>query len=75
MTSFTINLTQEQFDAARGKLTQSGINVTGESGTLSHSGAMVEFNYTVPTLTISIVKKPFFIADSYVESQIRGWFA
>jgi hypothetical protein len=68
-------LTREQFEKCRGDLAAQGVSLTGDSGVINHSGCTVDFAYTEPTLTITVVHKPFIVSESFVESQVSKWFS
>lgn len=71
---FTIQLTREQFEAARTKLTGQGIVLSGDSGEVEGHKVGVAFRYDGTDLTVTIEHKPFYYPSDSVEKEIRGWF-
>lgn len=68
-----VPLTEAQFAAASQRLAGYGVNLTGPSGELSHSGVTAQYNYANNLLTIEVIKKPAFVPLSFVESQLRSY--
>ena len=71
-----IALTPDQINAAVAALKKNrGITVKLPSGQLSDQGVTITYIYDgVSTLHIDVAKKPLFIGEGYIESQIRSWF-
>jgi hypothetical protein len=68
-----VPLTEAQFAAAAKRLRDYGVDLTGPSGTLSRDGITARYNYANGILTIEILKKPFFLPVSAIESQMRSY--
>lgn len=75
MQVINIEISRAVLEQKRQILAAEGTVLTGDHGTISHSGVELAFNYVEPILEIDVVSKPFFYPDSLVESQIRAWFA
>jgi hypothetical protein len=73
----TISLTPAGFAACKQRLVGAGVAVAdGSSGSLSHEGVTVQCGYNgSDTLTVSVLHKPGFVSESFVENKIRAWFA
>ena len=74
MIQVKLNTTQFADKAVQLKDEQ-GIILNGWTGTLSHSGFSASYAYDGETLTITVVKHPFFIPESVVEQHLLAWFA
>lgn len=72
--AFKIQLTREQFEAARAKLTGQGISLNGDSGEIEGHKVGVAFSYDGTDLTLTIEHKPFYYPADSVEKEIRSWF-
>lgn len=68
-----VPLTEAQFAAASQRLQAYGVNLTGATGTLSRDGIEARYNYANGVLTIEIIKKPFFLPTSAIETQMRSY--
>ncbi len=76
MSTFTIPLTRQQFEAARAKLAAQGVTLTGDSGEVEGHKVGMAFSYDGSSvLTLTVEHKPWIYPESEVEKQIRGWFA
>ncbi len=75
--SITISLTPAGFAACKQRLVSTGVAVPdGDSGSLAHEGVTVACDYNgTDTLTVSVVHKPGFVSEGFVENKIRAWFA
>lgn len=69
-----INLTREQFEAARVRLAQQGKKIEGDSATLEANGVTIGVSFHEPTCNIVTIHKPFYISQSAVDSKIKQWF-
>lgn len=75
MSSFTIPISREQFEAARAKLaSEQNIVLTGDKGEVEGHKVGVGFSYDGATLTLTVEHKPWIYPESEVEKQIRSWF-
>jgi hypothetical protein len=72
-----IALTPDQIAAAVANIKKSyKINVALPSGQITRQGVTLTYIYDGSALLhISVTKKPFFVEESYVESQIAQWFS
>jgi hypothetical protein len=72
-----ISLTPAGFAAVKQQLAGAGVVVSnGYSGSLTHEGVTVACNYNgSDTLAITVIHKPCFVSEGYVENKIRAWFA
>jgi hypothetical protein len=72
-----ISLTPEQLAAAVANIKKNyKITVALPSGQLTRQGVTLTYIYDgAALLHISVTKKPFFVEESYVESQILAWFS
>jgi hypothetical protein len=68
--------TPAQFSAIAARIMAEGVQVdpTATSGTISHSGAIVEWSYDGTELTVTCTAKPWFISCDVVNKEIAGWF-
>jgi hypothetical protein len=71
----SIEITPEGFaaDAARLKA-EDGIEIAGNSGTISKKGVVAQWTYDGKTLQVSIVHKPFIFSVESCEHRIKEWF-
>lgn len=75
MKAIVVTMSREQFAAAAARLQrQAGVDITGDTGQLSHSGVTLNYAYDGAALTLEVLKKPFFLSEGIIESQISGWF-
>jgi len=72
-----ISLTPADFAACKQRLISAGVAVPeSNTGLLSHEGVTVRCDYNGrDTLTVMVIHRPCLVAEGYVESRIRGWFA
>jgi len=68
-----VPLTEAQFAAAAHRLQVYGVDLSSRSGTLSREGITARYNYANDVLTIEILKKPFFLPLSVIETQMRSY--
>lgn len=70
----TYPLTPTQFNALRAKLLLQGIQLPSDSqGVLSFKGIELKYNYDGAKLTLSVLKKPFLIAESLIWGEVDKW--
>ncbi|QHN04409.1 hypothetical protein FTO74_14330 [Granulicella sp. WH15] len=70
-----IALTRDQFTAAVTLLHEKyDVVVSGDEGTIEHSGVTATYSYDGTALTLAITKKPWYVSEGYVEGQILAWF-
>jgi len=74
MQSFTITVTRQQLEAARATLNAQGTHIAGDDAQVSHDGVTLGIAYVEPTLTITTIKKPFFVSQGEIQSEVTGWF-
>ena len=75
MKAIVVGMSREQFEAAASKLKQqAGLDIAGDAGQISHSGVTVNYAYDGAALKLDVLKKPFFLSEGMIESQINGWF-
>lgn len=72
-----ILLTPAEFAECKQRLISAGVAVPeSDTGLLSHEGVTVQCDYNgLDTLTVTVIHRPCLVAEGYVESKIRGWFA
>ena len=69
------SLTPNEFMTRVAMLIGQGVIITGDSGTIEHSGVTLAYSYNgVDTMTVTIVHKPFIIPEGTVENAITKWF-
>ena len=76
MYTFTIPLTPEQFNTKRVELARDqGIAIMPDSGILNQDGVEVQYAYdpTTNKLTLTVLKKSFFIPMEEVVKQFTDW--
>lgn len=70
----TVAMTPEQFTAKSAQLkAEQGLELTGDSGTLSKDGVIVDYAYDGENLSLNVLHKPFLVSESYVETKLRYW--
>lgn len=70
----TYPLTPTQFNALRTKLLSQDIQLPSDSqGVLSFKGIELKYNYDGAKLTLSVLKKPFLIAESLIWGEVDKW--
>ena len=68
-----VPMTDAQFAAAAKQLRGYGVELSGPSGTLSHSGVTARYQYANSKLTIEIIDKPFFMPASMIEAKLKSY--
>lgn len=72
----TIPLTQAQYDAKVAQLKQDqGITLSGDSGTVSKLGVVIDYSYDGKDLTLEVKDKPFLISEKHIEAMIAAWLS
>ena len=71
----SITLTRAQFEAARAKCAQKGVQFIGDSGDVEGHKVGIAFDFQEPTLHLTIEHKPIYYPEADVENEIRNWFA
>lgn len=67
-------LIPSQFDALRSKLLTMGVTLpSGSDGLISYSNIDLKYHYDGAKLTLSVVKKPFLIAESLIWEKVGEW--
>lgn len=63
----------DQFCALQAKANGQGLAITGNQGSVSHSGVTVEYSYdsTAETLTLTCTGKPFIASCGMVNSRLH----
>jgi hypothetical protein len=67
-------LTRSELESKRHQLSQAGVHLSGDSGTLTAQGCTIRYTYREPYLIVQVMDKPFFVPESVVTSKIRSWF-
>ena len=67
-----VPMTDAQFAAAAERLKGYGVELTGPSGTLSHSGVTARYQYGDGRLAVEVVDKPFFMPTGAIESRLKS---
>jgi hypothetical protein len=71
-----IQMAPEQFDAKKAELAADyGVEIDANSGQVSHDGATVGYMYDGTVLTLTVIRKPFFISMATAEDELHAWFA
>ena len=65
---FTV--TPAQYAVLVDKATTAGVPITDTNGTATKLGVSVSWSYLEPTLSIQVVKTPFFLSADTVEAKI-----
>lgn len=69
-----IPLTEEQYAQKVQQLVPYGVAITGRAGQIAKDGVTVAYAYDGKTLTLTVKHKPFVLAESYIDGQIKHWF-
>jgi hypothetical protein len=67
-----VPMTDEQFASASLRLREHGMELNGPSGTLTKEGITATYQHADGKLTIEIVKRPFFLPLSLIESKLKA---
>ena len=69
-----IALTPEQFASKAAQLkVEEGLELSGNTGTLSKSGVTAQYSYDGQYLSVTITHKPFLVSERYCESKLTEW--
>ena len=68
-----IPMSETQFAGLAQRLRRNGIELTGQSGTLTKDGVTAKYAYADGTLTIEIVDKPPLLPVSLIEGRLRAY--
>ncbi len=66
-------MTDAQFATATSRLRQNGIELTGQSGTLSKDGITASYEHVNGLLRINILEKPFLLPESLIEGRLKAY--
>ena len=69
-----LTITRAQLESSRTRLKADGVDLVGDSGTVSHAGVVLAFTFIEPYLDIEIMHKPFIVSQSFVTDKINEWF-
>ena len=70
----TYTLSSVQYAKALAMLKASGVDITGNSGEIENSGIRLGYEYQEPNLTISIIRKPFYMPTHVIKDKLDSWF-
>ncbi len=67
-------MSRDKFESARARLSNEGIAVSGDSGTITSRGVSVTFEYREPALSITVLDYAGY-PRWIVNHSIKGWFS
>ncbi len=72
-----VEMTPEEFTVKAAQLrAEQGIDLSGSTGgQISKSGVTAEWAYDGKTLTVTVLKKPFYATIGLCEGKLRDWLA
>lgn len=68
-----IPMTEAQFAAATERLRTNGIELTGNTGTLTKDGVTAKYTYGGGKLAIEILDRPFLLPLSLIEGRLQSY--
>lgn len=68
-----VPMTEEQFAAASRRFATNGIELTGDSGTLTKDGITAKYDYADGHLKIEVLDRPFFLPLSMIEGRLSHY--
>lgn len=68
-----IPMTEAQFAAATERLRTNGIELTGNTGTLTKDGVTAKYTYGEGKLAIEILDRPFLLPLSLIEGRLQSY--
>jgi hypothetical protein len=68
-----VAMSEEQFAAASRRFATNGIELTGNSGTLTKDGITAKYDYVDGHLKIEVLDRPFFLPLSMIEGRLEHY--
>jgi hypothetical protein len=69
----TIPISRELLEQARVKLKESGVDLTGDSGTFTKRGCTIKYAYDGTNLEIEVLVKPIIFTTEKIEKTVQEW--
>jgi hypothetical protein len=69
----SIPLTDAQFVSLADRLRTNGIDMVGETGTLTKDGVTARYTHAAGQLTVEITDRPFYYPVALIESKLQSW--
>jgi hypothetical protein len=69
----SIPLTDAQFVSLADRLRTNGIDMVGDTGTLTKDGVTANYTHAAGQLTIEITHHPIYYPIALIESKLRSW--
>ena len=70
----TLPMTDAQFAAASIRFRKNGVDIQGNTGTLSKDGITAKYEHSNGVLTVEVLDRPFFLPLSMIEGRLQGYF-
>lgn len=67
----TLTIPPDKIDAVRKAAADDGINLTGDHGTAEIRGVKIGYSFDGHDLDITILHKPFFVTERFIEKLLR----
>lgn len=68
-----VPMSEEQFATASRRFATNGIELTGNSGTLTKDGITAKYDYAEGHLKIEVIDRPFFLPLSMIEGRLQHY--
>jgi len=69
----SIPITASQFTSLATRLHANGIDMVGDTGTLTKDGVTAQYTHADGTLTVEITDRPSYYPTSLIESKLQSW--
>jgi len=66
-------MSDRQFAAATVRLKANGIEMVGDTGTLTKDGVTAQYTHADGTLTVEITDRPSYYPISLIETKLKSW--
>jgi hypothetical protein len=69
----SIPITDDQFASLVVRLRTNGIDMVGDTGTLTKDGVTAQYTHANGALSIEITDRPFYYPISLIETKLQSW--
>ncbi len=69
----SIPITASQFASLTTRLSANGIEMVGDTGTLTKDGVTAQYTHADGTLTVEITDRPSYYPISLIETKLKSW--
>jgi len=69
----SIPITDAQFVSLAARLRTNGIEMLGDTGTLTKDGVTAQYTHANGNLTVEITDRPFYYPVSLIEAKLQSW--